>query len=213
MQVVTIERPLDYAPPGSRRERRGMTSLRLAFTCGSVPALIGTLIVALWLLTHYGALTLLGLFNILLGLACTVVGGVALLVHFRPSNRNQFASTRQWLLGGAFAGAILLANFPLCAFYVWVANLYTVRVVNATGAQVTSFVVSDPAGHAWEFGPIPAGRQKTRMLDVEGEGALSFSATVNGKVETGIVDGYITNGVTGDGRTVTLNAGGSHSVR
>jgi hypothetical protein len=190
-----------------------MTSLQLAFACGLAPALLGTVIVALWLLTRYGGLGLLGFFNILLGLVCTVVGGVALLVHFQPSNRSEFATTRQWLWSGVFAGAILFANFPLCAFYVWVANLYTVRVVNATGAAVSSFVVTDPAGHGWEFGPIPAGGWKTRMLDVEGTGALSFTATVNGTVHTGVVDGYVTNGMTGQRRTVTLNAGGSHSVQ
>jgi len=190
-----------------------MTWLHLAFACGLAPALLGTLIVATWLLTRYGGLALLGIFNILLGLVCTVVGGVALLVHFQPSNRSEFATTRQWLWGGAFAGSILIANFPLCAFYVWVANLYTVRVVNATGVQVTSFVVTDPAGHAWEFGPIPAGGRKSRMLDVEGEGVLSFSATVNGTVQTGEVDFYITSGWNGESRTVTLNAGGSHTVQ
>ena len=51
------------------------------------------------------------------------------------------------------------------------------------------------------------------MLGVEGEGELSFTATVNGTVQTGVVDGYVTNGAIGESRTVTLNAGGSHIVR
>jgi hypothetical protein len=212
MAVAKAEPPLQYARPATRRGGNAKLPLYIAFACGLTPAVLGTAIIVAWLFTRYGGFEALGLANILLGLACTLVGGAALLIHFWRA-RETGRPRRSWLLPGVIAGTILIGNFPLCGYYLWVADLYTVAVVNATGAPVSSFVVTDPLRQSWEFGPIPAGGRVSRMIDAEGEGAVVFSANCIGGVVAGEVDGYITNGMSNDRRTVTLNRDGSYTVR
>ena len=214
MAVPTAESPLEYARPVTQRGRKLDTPLHAAFACGLVPALLGTCIIALWLVTRFFPLKLLGLLNILFGLTCAAAGAIALFLHFQRSLHSGHPPPRRWLLRGVLAGAILLGNFPLCGLCIWASGLYTVRVVNATGANVSSFVVTDPVAQKWELGPIRAGGRTTRLVHAEGEGAIWFSAKVQGgRTITGEVEGYISGSFEGTSRTVTLNADGSHSVR
>lgn len=211
MTTAKAETPLQYARPTVRRGGNPNLALYIAFACGLTPAVLGTAIILAWLSTRYGGFELLGLANIVFGLACTLVGAGALWIHYSGAIEER-RPLRSWLLPLVIAGAILVGNFPLCGYYLWVADLYTVKVVNATGAPVSSFVVTDPRGQSWELGPIRAGGRGSRMIDAEGEGAIVFSANFKGGVMTGTVEGYITNG-SNDKRTVTLNADGSHTVR
>ena len=206
-------RPLAYSAPDARRGSNPNRPLCIALGCGVVPAVLGTLIISLWLLTRHGSLPLFGFVVILLGLACTIAGAIFLVIYFNEAAATRRRPVRSWLAPGLLAAGLLLGNFPLCAFYIWAAELYTVRVVNAGGATVSSFVVSDPAGQQWEMGPLRPRSRKTRLLNVNGEGAVVFSAIVNGTVATGDVDGYVTSGMTGYSRTLTVNPDGTVSVR
>ena len=213
MKSAGVHSALDYAKPDTRRGRGANTHLRTALACGITPAVLGTAIISAWLLTPWRVLELFGVLNILLGLLCTLVGVPSLVVYLWDTWQTKQTRLRRRMTPGIIAGAVLLANFPLCAFYVWVSNLYTVRVVNATGATVNSFVVADPSGQTWELGPIPAGGRRSKMIDAEGEGAIGFSTKINGKVVPGVMEGYITGGMGGERRTVTLNPDGTCIVQ
>ena len=213
LRPARTAQPLGYSAPATQRGSNPKRPLYIALGCGLLPAVVGTAVISLWLLTRHGSLPLFGLFTIFLGLACTLVGAVFLVIHFNEASAGRSRPTRSWRVRGLLAGALLLGNFPLCAFYIWAAGLYTVRVVNAAGGNVSSFVVSDPAGQRWEMGPVAPGTRKTRLMDFNGEGAVTFSANVNGTVVTGDVDGYITSGMDGKTRTVTVNPDGTVSVR
>ena len=179
-----------------------------------LPALSGTLILAGWLFTRSGSFEVLGLLNIVLGLVAAVIGAAALITHFARSRGDPHHPTRRRrLLLGVLAAAILIGNFPLAGFYVWVADLYFVRVVNATPRPVTNFVVTDPRGRTWQFGPIPPGGSTRRGLNLKGEGAVVFSATANGRQVTGEIDGYITSSMESGSRTVTFHANGTITVK
>jgi hypothetical protein len=207
------EPSLNYAGPATRRAPSLHKPLYAALVCGLAPAVLGTLIIAGWLVTQSHVFELLGLVNIFVGLSCTLVGGIALITHFWRSIATGRRPVRSWLGPGVVAAVILIGNFPLCGFYFWVSTLYSVRVVNATGATVSSFVVHDPAGQTWELGPIRPGGSSRRMLGLKGEGTVTFTATVGGSNVGGELEGYITSGMTNGRRTVTLNADGSVSVR
>jgi hypothetical protein len=76
----------------------------VALACGLTPAVCGISIVLLWLWTRYGGLEALGFFNILFGLVCTVVGGIALVIHFwqaigQGAGRSDRGSLRAWSRG------------------------------------------------------------------------------------------------------------------
>ena len=214
MAVLSEQLRIDYAPPAVRRGRSPDRPLHVSLVCGVTPALLGTLIISLWLLTRANVLQVLGLFNIVLGLFCTLGGAFALLWYVWGSLEQRRRPVRHWLLRSALAATLLVGNFPLCGFYMRLASMHTVRVVNATGATVDSFVVTDPRGGQWELGPIPAGGRARRMIDAKGEGSIIFRAKSKGATTTtGVVADYITSGQTGSTRTVTLQPGGTHTVR
>jgi hypothetical protein len=73
--------------------------------------------------------------------------------------------------------------------------------------------VTDPRGRSWELGPIPAGGRRRRFIAAKGEGAILFTANVNGTVTQGVVDGYFTSGMGGKDWSVTLNPNGSFVVQ
>jgi hypothetical protein len=136
--VVKAEPLLDYARPAIQRGSSGNRAVYVALACGLTPAIFGTIVVLLWLLTRYGGIAALGVVNILFGLGCTVVGGIALLIHFWRALGSRRRPVRSWLVSGVVAGAVLLGNFPLCVLCIRLGDMNRLEVVNASGANVSS---------------------------------------------------------------------------
>ena len=192
---------------------RPETPLYLALFCGLVPMAVGTLALLGWWATGYMGFQLLGVFTIFAGVLLFLVGIGAAGWYLWTAYDTRRRPVRAWLVPGAVACAILVGNFPLSALYVWLSGRETVRVVNATGATVTSFVVTDPAGSSWELGPVPPGKTAKRSFTFGGpDGAVSFRATVRGQVVQGNVIDYYTERE-GAVWTVTLNPDGTSGVK
>jgi hypothetical protein len=213
MPVDNAQPPIDYANAAIRRGRGTERAFDVAFACGIIPAVLGTLIIGLWLSTRWMGLVAFGIANFFLGLLCTLIGGIALVVYLWRAIASGRRPVRRWLVRGIVAGALLLGNFPLSGLCITLASLNRLDVVNATGANVSSFVVADPNGDKWEVGPIPAGGRRRRWIRAQGEGAVTFTANINGTSTPGVVQAYYTNGMGGRDWTVTLNPDGSHSVQ
>jgi hypothetical protein len=213
MPVDNAQPPIDYANAATRTGRSSETAFYVALACGIIPAVLGTLIVGLWLATRWRYLIPFGFADVVLGLLCSLIGGIALVVYFWRAFASARRPVRAWLVRGFVAGALLLGNFPLCGLCITLASMNRLEVVNASGANVSSFVVADPNGTKWEMGPIASGGRKRRLIRTQGEGAVTFTANINGTSTQGVVTGYMSSGMEGTDWTVTLNADGSHSVQ
>jgi len=173
---------------------------------------LGTLIITLWFVTRADLLEDLGFLNILLGLVCTLGGVASLLYYVWTSVATHRRPAANWLLRSAVAGALLIGNFPLCGYYLRLASMHSVRVVNATGTKIDSFIVADARGGQWELGPIPAGGRAKRLISINSDGPITFRATGKGATFAGTIEPYLAT-VSGKEWTVTLNPDGSHTVR
>ena len=201
---------VDYASPGTSRQRGG--TLAIAFGCALLPMAAGLIVTVAWLLTQATTLEMIGFFVILVGVVMFFVGMLCCLFETARGLRSQRA-WRTWLPRVALAAGLLLANFPLAAACVSVTTLSRVHATNNSAAVVTNLVVSDPAGNTWQLGPIAPGKSTWRMMWLDGEGAVTYTATTNltsGAVtSSGTLDGYITGPGTGGTYRITINPDGS----
>lgn len=103
--------PLPYASPVT--DTRGRHHLRTALRCGGIPLITGTsVLVAFWITRHPG-LALIGLATIGCGLIIFAFG-VAQLIRYTRERKQVFGRLdRSTKLRIAFAGLLLLLNFPV----------------------------------------------------------------------------------------------------
>jgi hypothetical protein len=187
--------------------------LKLAFLCGTLPLVTGTLIFLTWLITRWDWLMLAGLITIFLGLVWFVIGSIGLSLLLRrqgqiapPERRRQ-----NWL---AFSTAcLLLINLPAAYYYTaWasaISTRYTLIVVNESGQHLESVMVSAP-GVKREFGPIQPGGQVKRHLNFFGDGRMDFKARASTET-SGIIDGYAM-GSMGGKKVLRLKPDGAYSI-
>ncbi|MCD6050362.1 MAG: hypothetical protein K0Q55_1765 [Verrucomicrobia bacterium] len=187
--------------------------LKLAFLCGVLPLVTGTLVFLTWLVTRWDWLMLAGLITIFLGLVWFVMGAICLSIHLH--RRGQIAPPerrRQNWLAFTTAG-LLLVNFPAAYYYTaWASGIstrYTLIVVNESGQHMESVMVSAP-GVKREFGPIQAGGQVKRHLNFFGDGRMDFKAKASTET-AGMIDGYAM-GSMGGKKVVRLKPDGAYTV-
>src|SRR5688572_14717183 len=92
------DRPLEYANPAQTYSAGNLKrTLRVAVGCAVVPAVIGTVVTAIWLVVRLPFLPLVGLLNIGLGCILFLVGTGLLISYSWRSHRARLASARDWI--------------------------------------------------------------------------------------------------------------------
>jgi hypothetical protein len=207
-----------YANPFETKQGASYRALLfLAFACSLLPMTAGLVTTMTFVVTRRVGLEALGFLVILIGVLLSVVGFFTTLTFAYRAWRSD-RQWREWAPHALLAMFLLFANYPLAAGCVMVTEWSRIRVVNASGATISSFKVVDPLGSSFELGPIPPGKSVSKFLSLKGEGEVKFDATFGPAgssqgVVTGTVAGYFTSGMTGVDRTVTANADGSFGVR
>ena len=207
----TESETLSYANPwAAPRPVNAAGYFWVALICGLVPMAVGTGVFVTWLVTRSNSLPIIGLFTIMGGGFLFVVG-VATLVKYLVDSRSR--PVRHWLVRGALAATILLANFPLACTYMSLAQRHTVVVTNKTSTTIDQVVLSDPIGKQWKKGPIAPGASVTFHLHSKGEGSVDFTATSSGRTVKGTAIGFITTNQSGEHATIVLNPDGSYTAQ
>ncbi len=179
-------------------------ALYVALLAALIPMLLGTVDIALWLLTFSKAFEAFGIIIVIGGLIFFAIGSICLLIHLvtvlrRPKN------LRRQLLMILLAAILLVANFPLAGFYMNLAERSHVRVINQTGMTIDAAVAVDPDGNKYDFGSIASGATASRRIRPRGEGAFNLLITSNGASEEVELDSYTSDGpMTGKRLTVTV---------
>jgi len=168
-----------------------MVWYRAALLCGLLPMLLGTAIFAAWLVTDHGSLEIAGLLLIYGGILLLGAGLVSLRLYLSHARRGGIAGRRP----AVWALALLLANLPLCAAYVFIAfameSAHHVTLVNRASKSIEALVLTDPTGRRFPVGTIGPGQVRQVCPDFSGEGAVEFSLTIDGESRTGTLIGYL----------------------
>jgi len=139
--------------------------LKLAFLCGALPLVTGTLGFLTWLVTRWDWLMLAGLVTIFLGLVWFVMGAICLSIHLHRSDQLASPEHRRQNCLALITVCLLLINFPAAYYYTaWASDIstrYTLIVVNESGQHIESVRVSAP-GIVRELGPVKRGGQVKR---------------------------------------------------
>jgi hypothetical protein len=184
------------------------SSLRVAFLCGATPLLAGTLILLTWLVTGWGWWERAWLWTIMGALVFFVVGVLGVVRHLRQA-------TRQGWLSPALALGLLLLNFPVGAFYMWVvvdrASRYTVEVQNESRQPIDSLVLTGAGIGQVELGPIPTGAGRQKHLRLVEDGKLQFSGRQGAQQHNGILENSAGPG-SGGQRIIRVASDGSWEV-
>lgn len=171
--------------------------VKVAIACGAIPLFAGTTIYFTWRLTRWNALELLGLINILAGLAFFLVGIGCLVVQVFRERRTGHPMARVATLRNTFAIGLLFANFPAAAVYgisaIDVMSRFTARVVNDSGEKIDALELKG-IGKVVQFNPIPVGGRTRRYVRHFGEGSVEFTARQRDGVIRGELWGYVCGG-------------------
>src|SRR3954469_17274585 len=93
-----LDRPLEYANPAQTYSAGNLKrTLRIALGCAIVPAIIGTMVTAIWLVVRLPFLPDLGLLNIGLGCLLFLIGTGLLINYSWRCHRAKLVSTREWI--------------------------------------------------------------------------------------------------------------------
>ncbi|MDX1402349.1 MAG: hypothetical protein R3245_10535 [Kiloniellales bacterium] len=164
---------------------------KMAIACGLTPIVLGTAIFAAWLRNDSDVLEVIGLLTIFGGVVVVAIG-IVCLVTFGIKAREKATVNRT---GTTAAVAVLALNFPLCAFYVYIAfameSAYLVTVVNRSDLSIENLMLTDPRGHRFQASSVGPGRVHRLCPHFSGEGAVNYSFELDGEVRTGILIGYL----------------------
>ncbi len=194
---------------GVTRPRRWLIA---SIVLGLTPLVTGVGIFLLWLLVRWDLLMLAGVFTIYGGLLC-VGGGFACLVKYWFVAGRGGVNHLAWRI---LAVALLqLANFPVAVGVVvaahYVHTRFTVEVTNESGEPIRQMVVSG-GGVKAIIEDVPAGERRTESFHFTQDGSLGYEFTHQGKIRSGVVEGYVTNGQ-GGRRSVLIHQDGTVFVR
>ena len=212
MTTGTEEKPVTLEYGRARINWPKASPLRIAIICAATPLIAGFLIFGAWLLTGWGLWYAAGLVTIVVGLLLFGAGLSALIVHSVRGLRDGRGNRRRVLCESLLVTLLLLSHFPAAAYIVsvlsWIEFSYLVSVVNTSGVAVDSFVLTGP-GMRVELGPIPPGGRVHHDCRFRGDGALGFTMSQRGAMQTvEEIDGYVTGGLNGDVQ-ITVTAPGT----
>jgi hypothetical protein len=183
---------------------RARTYYWIVIACGAIPLAVGSIIYWTWLHTRSDELPPLGLLTVLLGIVFFFVGTVFLVLYLVNESRNPKTARNDLVERAVVAGALLLANFPVAAYYAVSAVQHmmdaVVQIENDSGTRLDSFVIRGP-GVSVEIGPIRAGGTKQEYLRFRGSGSLDFTARQKELEFEGQLSETVFGGTTG---TVTV---------
>jgi len=169
-------------------------SLHVAALCGVLPLLVGVLLFVVWVITRWDWLMLGGLFTLYVGLACFIVGVIALAQYCWQVSRAPDPPRQKW--GGSViaCAALLISNFPaaggIVAAVIAIKTCYAVVVRNASQQSISDVCVYGGGCQA-DFGSIPPGGVARRWLWIQQEGELEVSADIGSKTYRSTLDPYV----------------------
>ena len=185
-----------------------------AFVCALMPLVTGTAIFCAWELLRWDGLMLAGFAMIYAGTALFAIGFSCLLFHVVRSPRTKTIGFWRSHGTSVLAGTLLLANFPIAAVYAVTAindyTIYELTVENGRGQPLESFIVSGGGVHI-DFGTISPGAIEYRRFHILQDGELSYRFDSGGVEHIGIIDGYVTNGMSSS-KLILIDANGATEV-
>ncbi len=188
--------------------------LRSAISLGASPLIIGSLVYFLWRLTRWSFLEMMGLMTLLIGFIAFLGGAVCLIAYLKHETRNRTTPQRSLIVRALIVGGLLIANFPMAAFYtssaIDISTRYTVRVYNESNLPIESFIISGP-GIEHEFGPIPVRKNALYHFYPNASGTLEFAGRQEKINFHGELEGYVHKGAEGD-KTVKVSGKGLYEI-
>jgi hypothetical protein len=201
--------PLGYASP--REVRPKVWLYRVAVFCWVVPLVIGVAALALYALTFWDWLPVLGFAVFMGGGVLCVVGLICVAVFYVMLRPADPALRRAWSPRAARTATLLVANVPVAvvcaAAGIDLLSQWRVTLVNATGAPITDITLTSP-GEVATVGRLEPGEDRDVFLSIGGDGEITFAATQDGQPVGGVVVGYVSDGMGGKS-TLTFNPAGA----
>lgn len=159
-----------------------------AVICGALPLIAGTAIFLAWTISPEGWVLLAGVLVVLAGSVLVVIGFVSLCLYARLAKGigPRPRSLRR-------PAMLLIANFPVCAVYVFVAltveaaNFFTVD--NRLRAPIQKLTLTDAAGRSISLSLVATGARACAHFR---EGPLNYSIIVENEERSGVLTGYVT---------------------
>jgi hypothetical protein len=185
---------------------------KLALASGLAPLIAGVGIFAAWLVTRADWFMGAGIYNLMAGLVLFFCGLVFLLVHCLVERKSGKRFPQKQTLIGL---AILLLNFPTSALIIYsveyIVSTSSVTVVNNSSFAVTDMVLN--AGlRTHPFPPIAADQEVTESFRFKYEGAIAYKLSVDGSIKSGIMFGYVSDGM-GESATLVIKSDGAIQIR
>jgi len=126
------------------------------------------------------------------------------------------AHVKGWIAKSALAITLLTSNLPvalgLVSAALYIMSTDVVLVNNKSDFHIEEIVLHDPVGVSYQFGSVAAWSRRKVTFHFGGEGAVTYSLNVAGKIHSGILLGYITSGL-GSAATMTINKDGTVDVQ
>jgi uncharacterized membrane protein len=185
---------------------------KLALASGLAPLIAGVGIFAAWLVTRADWFMGAGIYNLMAGLVLFFCGLVFLLVYGQVERKSGKRFPQKQTVIGL---AILLLNFPTSALIIYsveyIVSTSSVTVVNNSSFAVTDMVLN--AGlRSHPFPPIAADQEVTESFRFKYEGAIVYKLSVDGSVKSGIMFGYVSDGM-GESATLVIKSDGTIQIR
>jgi hypothetical protein len=185
---------------------------KLAMASGLAPLIAGVGIFAAWLVTRADWFMGAGIYNLMAGLVLFFCGLVFLLVYGLGERKSGNSFPKKQTL---IALAILLLNFPTAAVVIYAVK-YIVSTSSVTVLNMSSFVVTDMVLNAGlrshPFPPIASDQEVTESFRFKYEGAIVYKLSVDGSVKSGIIFGYVSDGM-GESATLVIKSDGTIQIR
>ena len=169
-----------------------------ALACAIGPLVTGMSIYIAWRVTDDDGLVGAGLLNIYVGLACFVLGILALIRFWHEGKHKAGYPRKRLEMLTAACGLLLFANFPAALVIASKAAVdmasYTVVVHNKSSDAIQEMTVMGGGKHL-HFGSISPSETATHRFWIDHDGALELTAQHNDTTYQHELDGYVTHGI------------------
>ena len=183
---------------------------RVAVFCAVVPLVVGVTTLALYALTFWDTLQLVGAFTIVAGSILCFIGLVCVTVFYIGLRRCDIELRRPWSLRATRTATLLVGNVPIamvCAVIgIYLTGLFRVTLVNESGAPITQITLTSP-GETVQIARLDPGESRQVYLSIDNDGEVMLTATQNGQRVQESVAGYVTNGMGGKADVMFTRAG------